>query len=138
MTELDVVEVNVDNMRAWVAALRSGEFLQGRARLAHEVQTGDGLKVEYCCLGVACETAFRANIDVEKTFMPDGGILYNDARCYLPAKVSAWLGISNACPRAAVDSVELQVTYLNDSLEWDLDRIADAIETRYLPQDVMS
>lgn len=36
----------------WVAALRSGEFKQGK----HVLRSDDG---EYCCLGVACELLAR-------------------------------------------------------------------------------
>ena len=40
--------------KAWLAALRSGEFKQGRDAL----RKGD----EWCCLGVLCEVARRANL----------------------------------------------------------------------------
>lgn len=52
-TKLDVVK---RNRRAWVKALRSGQFPQGSGRLAYQDNVGDGT-VEYCCLGVACEVA---------------------------------------------------------------------------------
>lgn len=38
--------MNTENMKAWVAALRSGEYKQGRSCL----RSADGT---FCCLGVA-------------------------------------------------------------------------------------
>lgn len=40
-------------VKRWIAALESGEYLQGKGRLVQE--TIDGLR--YCCLGVACVVA---------------------------------------------------------------------------------
>ncbi len=58
---------DIENMRLWVAALRSGEFAQGRKRLA---QSGDGGATwRYCCLGVACELAIRHGVEVKTTTM---------------------------------------------------------------------
>lgn len=44
----------------WVEALRSGEYHQGTGRL-HHISGGQSL---YCCLGVLCELAIKAGIDV--------------------------------------------------------------------------
>ena len=38
----------------WIAALRSGNYIQGQHRLA---RVGDDNKVSHCCLGVLCELA---------------------------------------------------------------------------------
>ncbi len=44
--------MNPERKAQWVAALRSGEFPQGQS----ELKTAEG---EFCCLGVACELAYR-------------------------------------------------------------------------------
>lgn len=44
-----MTELTKDQAREWVAALRSGRFLQGRGRL--RMPNGK----HYCCLGVLCE-----------------------------------------------------------------------------------
>lgn len=41
-----------DVMIKWVAALRSGKYIQGRKRLK---QVSDTSVIEHCCLGVLCE-----------------------------------------------------------------------------------
>lgn len=64
-----------DNAKAWVAALRSGEFKQTNSCL----RDGRG----YCCLGVACELAVRAGVIQS----------YNSMDGALPTEVEDWLGL---------------------------------------------
>ncbi len=75
------------NAKAWVKALRSGEYKQGKSYL----RRGD----RYCCLGVACDLyqksdKFKLEEDVlkNKVFMFDGN------HEYLPLKVYIWLGLT--------------------------------------------
>lgn len=73
----------------WTAALRSGEYKQGRAVLAR-----DG---KFCCLGVLCDLAVKAGVvtsDAE-TGYEDGRIAYGqeDAVFGLPAEVREWVGL---------------------------------------------
>lgn len=45
-----------EHQRAWLDALRGGEFLQGRDHMKRVVTAEDGTETAYyCCLGVACE-----------------------------------------------------------------------------------
>lgn len=44
----------------WVAALRSGDYQQGRSRLVHEGRSGKF----YCCLGVLCDVLGYKQIDI--------------------------------------------------------------------------
>lgn len=37
----------------WIAALRSGEYIQGRNHMASIIQAGPNPKYAHCCLGVA-------------------------------------------------------------------------------------
>lgn len=50
--------MKVNLKTAWVEALRSGEYNQGRGRL-HS-------RGNYCCLGVLCEVAIKQGIPIEK------------------------------------------------------------------------
>lgn len=72
-----------DNNRKWVELLRSGEFEQGRGRLARRVH-GDSTR--YCCLGLAADKVLGVlrptpYADVELFCVPDdtvaGGSLIN-------------------------------------------------------------
>lgn len=65
-----------DNAKAWVQALRSGEYQQAKGHLSK-----DG---GYCCLGVAC--------DIYKAVTP--GFTYEVSKIHLPAQVKEWLGLA--------------------------------------------
>lgn len=75
---------------AWVAALRSGDFKQGRGALA----VIDGGSASHCCLGVLCEL-----------YVKDGGELlvdnlehhrrYNSQSHYPPPEVIEWAGLAS-------------------------------------------
>jgi hypothetical protein len=74
------------NAKAWVAALRSGEFKQTCGTLRDVLG--------YCPLGVACALATRAGVVQEK--MSNGKIEYDDHSALLPFSVRDWLGLSSA------------------------------------------
>jgi hypothetical protein len=72
----------------WVAALRSGEYPQGRDHLA--TKRGDGT-FAFCCLGVACEVAIKNGLPL--SVREDVGMrrLYGGLSSYPPFEVSRWL-----------------------------------------------
>ena len=79
-----------DNARRWVAALRSGRYLQARGRL----QRGDA----HCCLGVAADLYIRATGRGEWIAGADGWVFASDAGARrepkeLPVPVRRWLGM---------------------------------------------
>lgn len=82
-----------DNAKAWVAALRSGEFKQGMGAL----REGD----EFCCLGVACELAAREGITNAEEPPSDPLIdniwHYGGENGVLPPEVTEWLGLRTNC-----------------------------------------
>ena len=89
---MQIVKLDPERKALLVAALRSGEYQQGRGRLY------DGIEGGYCCYGVACVLA-----GAEKQFR-DGRFFFGDHTAsskpsnlcrfdYLPKGVSAWLGI---------------------------------------------
>jgi hypothetical protein len=99
--------VNPEVKTKWVAALRSGEYKQGRGLL----RNGAG---QYCCLGVLCEiqgvprakAGFQFDGDVERAYMPSHAFL-NGLGLYLQADT---------------------VAHMNDDLEHSFSEIADYIE----------
>lgn len=142
--------VNETNMRLWIDALRSGDFTQTKNFLG----TPEG----NCCLGVACEVAMANGVSIKRlptvhidrkvytysALTEADGYGPDDSRTHLLAAVGKWLGVKH---NAGVDvsllteeerarwaaDFEVDATFLNDVLEWDFLRIADALEKTYLP-----
>ena len=70
---------------AWVAALRSGQYKQGRGYLAN--------KGQFCCLGVACELAIADGVKVKRKDRPSGVKEYDGITGTMPLSVRQWLGL---------------------------------------------
>ena len=107
-----------DNARAWVKALRSGEYGQCEAFLAY-----DG---RYCCLGVACELAVKAGVIPEPVEDESRGCLVYGGEDYevLPQQVQEWLGLRTSKGDFGDGD---SLTQRNDDGE-DFQEIADLIE----------
>lgn len=78
----------------WVAALRSGEYEQGRGTLHNPVAN------EYCCLGVLCDLAVRAGVDVLVRKL-NTLTEYDDMAGSLPYQVWEWAGLDSNDPEIA-------------------------------------
>lgn len=117
----------------WVAALRSGEYEQGR----HQLRTDHG---GLCCLGVLCELAVADGVipAAEYSF---GEWVYDENDTELPAPVREWAGLMTCNPWAPVDADGNGATLaeLNDGCDaglhgpderepWTFAQIADLIE----------
>lgn len=149
--------VNRDNIRLWVQALRSGEWEQTKGALGRlEEDEGGEKRMKYCCLGVACEVAFRhgvtmtrrdsrhdryatGNLDTWAT--TEGDVTFDGSYTILPWSVQDWLGFDTGSPAAlAQPTPDLPVgtwdlTGLNDTYDYDFAAIADAIEATYLTEE---
>lgn len=126
--------VNRAAVIAWVAALRSGEFTQGRGSLA----TFEFQAPQYCCLGVASEVAIEQGVIKE----------YSASRGTLPTEVSDWLDIPDVGyvrpgnPVIAIVDVEFRLSdgsketcehhipaiSANDEYDFTFGQIADCLE----------
>lgn len=106
---------------AWVSALRSGEYKQGKGALSR-----DG---KYCCLGVLCEIAVNNGLDVEVE-SDDGYTYYDGNRAFLPGRVVKWSGMNNEFATAMVGVDRLDLVDMNDASE-SFETIADVIENHY-------
>jgi hypothetical protein len=141
------MEVNKENMRLFIEALRSGKYQQGTGTLI-EVG-GDGVK-RHCCLGVACEVAIANGVVLQSELVssaPESFTRYHwdggKTASYLPAPVVQWLGIDEReGPDTPVNPKLLHekgnligATTLNDSYSLTFSQIADAFEKTYLPED---
>lgn len=119
--------MNADVKRAWLEALRSGEYRKGISRL----RQGE----RYCCLGVLCDLAATASVgrwrhdDAFDDFVDDNEIVSTA----LPDSVIEWAELDQRSPQ--VDGIPL--VDLNDGSAYrpvrphTFTEIADLIE-RYL------
>ena len=117
----------------WVAALRSGNYKQGRDRL-YRPATHDQ-DAQYCCLGVLCIIAEKQNVvkwknDEEGFIDPKNNADFSDAT--LPVVVRDWAGLSECNPEVCVDEESNDsgpIGILNDN-GYTFDLLADFIETQ--------
>ena len=123
----------------WLAALRSGEYLQGAHRLKRTDADG---QTAYCCLGVLCDLAVKEGVIPE----PVNIDLINDNPVWsygitgegddrdsswttLPDSVQEWAGLHENDP--VVGPSRLCISTYNDRHGLDFEDIADLID-RYL------
>lgn len=125
-----------DNAKAWVAALRSGDYPQGKRTLKRAEESGGA---SYCCLGVAC--ALYKEVTGQGEWVPAKNIEDNlEFRAspeapvsvgYLTHEVMEWLGIRD--PTGAYSPYEesgnqISLARMNDS-NVTFGEIADKIES---------
>ena len=77
--------MNPEIKTAWVDALRSGEYTQGRRALQ--------VNGEFCCLGVLCDLAVKAGANVHVAY-EENFVTYDSCKGMPPLSVRAWAGIS--------------------------------------------
>lgn len=106
------MKVNEENVRKWVAALRSGEYVQKRGTLSGLVYDHPDAVTSsvmgYCCLGVAC------------MLTPEKLLSHSHER--------KWLGIDGV--------METKFVYMNDTLKMTFAEIADEVERLLLKPEV--
>jgi hypothetical protein len=88
-----------ENAKKWVAALRSGDFRQGKCALLTE----EG----YCCLGVACA------LHIQEGLSP-ANIVGNKAT-HLPEAVREWFGLRTKAGQYNTPSDASQTWLVNDN-----------------------
>lgn len=122
---------NLEIMRQWSAALRSGEFEQSRGNLAYTSPDGS---TQYCCLGVLCELAIRAGVPVKK--VEDGyGVTYYDGSAGTPpASVRNWAGLGTSILLSLPGIGMRHAFELNDTYKMPFPQIADAVDATFLSE----
>ena len=132
--------MNSDVKTLWLAALRSGEYEQGRAALRDRDD-------KFCCLGVLCELAAKAGVipparyDEEwklheyGTDMLDMG---EDEKSMhvLPVAVQDWADIKSTGGFLEYDSElgdwpDTNLAHFNDSEHYTFEQLADVIEKNF-------
>lgn len=82
--------MNQEIKAKWTAALRSGEYKQGRGQLKTR-SPNDG----YCCLGVLCDLYDKELWQTEEAVNGIVAITYLGSSSFLPPLVRAWADIDN-------------------------------------------
>ena len=114
---------NVENIRKWVDALRSGEFAQGQKALCD----ADG---RHCCLGVAAELT-PGIVRTKRNDLADADqTRFDDSLSFLPERSARWLGL-DLLKDDGDESFLWILTSRNDQ-GVPFSEIADAIEAKYL------
>lgn len=123
----------LERLKTWVAALRSGKYTQGRYFLKQGKT--------HCCLGVACDVYAQANKkDVDDLL---GDELHSDTT-EIPQEVADYFGLAN-CPPSSLpnnlctyDAMMTHTIYtavlskLNDGLGYTFEQIAKVIEKQLI------
>jgi hypothetical protein len=140
-TEMNpVIEARV---RAWIAALRSGNWKQGAGalRLTEPDDASPTPTVRHCCLGVACDISGvgawvqRDNAHAVKYVTSDplrGG---SASAANLPDPVMVWYGLNNPDGAYSEENADGNIITrclvdMNDTDDWTFDQIADVIEAQ--------
>ncbi|WP_395138355.1 hypothetical protein [Schlegelella aquatica] len=118
---------------AWIAALRSGQYKQGRSYLE--------LDGKFCCLGVLCHVLHQRpelGIKMDRLVIPDAAVAYSTPtsprnRSRVPYSSMVELGLWAAMPSAAPRVVESVLTDLNDIDGASFAEIAQFIEDAVMP-----
>jgi hypothetical protein len=115
----------------WVAALRSGEYRQGRGHLKKNT---DGENF-YCCLGVLCEIALQDGLPLREHVGGNGATFFNGDDSFLPSEIAQWAKLPNDNPSTSLRTIEnveenATLSYLNDTGKSFLE-IADIIEREF-------
>jgi hypothetical protein len=111
--------VNPEVKQKWVAALKSGEFEQGRHCLTDLTAPEQPL---HCCLGVLCELAVKDGVPVQ-VVNSKRQRYYDSAGSVLPPVVREWAGLDRLDPAAG----DIALSSLNDN-GWGFNEIANRIE----------
>lgn len=126
--------MNPEIKAQWLAALRSGEYRQGK-HVLHNVDENT-----YCCLGVLCDLAVKAAATVADETVYNGTITGEatkfgqpdenacaDGVTVLPYAVMEWAGISSENPWTS-EAGESELAQLNDDYDYKFPQLADVIE----------
>ena len=110
--------MNLEVKTKWVAALRSGEYIQGKGILRKVVNN----QTCHCVLGVLTDIYVKE----------EGMIWYEISSSYmLSNRVKDWAGISGADSMLVkIDSIRVPLIIHNDSYQASFIELADAIESQ--------
>lgn len=115
---------NKERVQLLVDALKSGEFNQ----ITGYLETTEG----NCCLGVAGRVSVRNGLELHVT-VEDGVTFFDDDETTMPQAVMDWYGFVEYDPMLVIeDGTEESAIDLNDSGDYDFNKIADAFKRTYI------
>lgn len=121
--------MNPEVKAEWVAALRSGQYMQG----TNNLRTERG----FCCLGVLCDLAVKHEIIPA----PGRGTAYPHVYRYgfdskfLPEAVRMWAGLPDTDPDVHRENETNSLSVMNDG-GCTFEEIADVIEENFTVEEV--
>ena len=101
----------------WVAALRSGDYKQGKSYLSYQGK--------FCCLGVLCDLAVNMGVDVDVDANVCDEVYYDGKEDLPPEAIWKWVGLTDQGGSSECG----QLFQLNDD-GLTFSEIADLIESR--------
>ena len=124
-------KMNPEIKAKWVAALRSGEYQQGRANLRNRAE-------EFCCLGVLCDLAAKEGLGSWDADRRDDAYVWPNQEANLgydvtlfPVGIKKWAGLGvvdgGLGPQVIVNG-SLQALAIHNDDGRSFAQIADAIE----------
>lgn len=108
----------------WIAALRSGQYVQGLGRLRSKEDN------DFCCLGVLCDKHRQESRSHWTSKQDSTTLYYHGEDVELPALVIAWAEMTDSNPTVPVEDRngdQPTLAQLNDD-GLTFDQIADVIE----------
>lgn len=150
---IKVENLNVERLKLWINALRSGKYSQGRYTLKSHHRV-DG-KPSHCCLGVACEVYIEEEGQGSWQESPNGRLYFirsdggHKERELMPVEVAEWFGLAapgeledNLDPYlptkdlgeepfskgVSIPNPQERATVLNDEAMWGFEEISWAVE----------
>lgn len=123
------MDLNPNVKKLWLEALRSGNYTQGKNWLCKIDENGNKT---YCCLGVLCDLAVKANIIKEPKNHNFGKyklLSYDDKDQFPPRRVLEWAMTDyNGDFNVKVVKINRRLSDLNDVEMFSFEQIADLIE----------
>jgi hypothetical protein len=112
--------------KQWIKALTSGEYKQARESLHVKTLDGDS----YCCLGVLCELAIKAGVDIEVREISETKI-YGGYSGTIPNAVRDWADITPLGSLIKSVGEYTNLASLNDNAGYNFNQIAQVIEEQF-------
>jgi len=121
---MNTKQKKIDLMKRWIAALRSGEYKQGRGQL---VDNG-----KYCCLGVLCDISKKQfKLKIHSDYVEANKLNFTGL---LPDNLEYYLGLNKDIDsNGNIRSFSDYLVELNDRKNSQFKTIANYIEKNILP-----